>query len=244
MACGPGPEEGAIGLIYIATDGTTKRYTEKQGLTDDDVMSIYRDDAQNLWVGTARGGLNRLRDEKFDQVGINDGLAKERIDSIFEDREGSLWVGTGASGLSRFRDGQFSSITVRDGLSAGLVWSVYADPAGGLLVGGEHGFAVVQGGRVVRRYSEKDGLLNDVIAGFYRDADGSLWIGTEGGVSRLRNGVFYNIRVKDGLSNPDIRVVSGDGRNGMYFGSHGGGLIHRQPDGTMRIIGESGWADA
>ena len=45
-----GTQGGDIGLSYIAPDGSTRRYTEKDGLTDDDVLTIYRDGAQNLWL--------------------------------------------------------------------------------------------------------------------------------------------------------------------------------------------------
>jgi len=227
---------GVAGLVHVASNGETRSYLEKDGLSDDDILSVYRDAAQNLWIGTAKGGLNRFRDDTFAVISAEHGLSNERVESIFEDREGSLWVGTGTGGLNRFRDGQFSSITTRDGLAAGLVWSVYADPQGGLWIGGEHGFAFVDGGRVVKRYTEKDGLLNNVIAGFYMDPDGSLWIATEAGVSKLVKDRFVNIKPEDGLSNPDIRVVVGDGRGGVYFGTHGGGLNHRRADGSIEII--------
>ncbi|MBT6177782.1 MAG: diguanylate cyclase, partial [Deltaproteobacteria bacterium] len=231
-----GTRGSSAGLIHVSANLKIESYFEKDGLSDDDIMSLYRDSAQSLWIGTYKGGLNRFRDGEFATIEPVGGLSHQRVESLYEDREGSLWVGTGTGGLYRFRDGQFSSLTVDDGLPGPLVWSVYPDPKGGLLVGGDRGFAVVTGGRVTRRYSEKDGLLNNVVAGFYREPKGDLWIATEGGVTRMRNGRFENIRVSDGLSNPDIRVVTGDGDGGVYVGSHGGGVNHLRSDGTIDII--------
>lgn len=231
-----GTRGSTAGLIHIDSSMNTRSYFEKDGLSDDDIMSLYRDSAQNLWIGTYKGGLNRFRDGEFAAINSEEGLGQQRVESLYEDREGSLWVGTGTGGLNRFRDGQFSSVTVHDGLASGLVWGVYADPKGGLWVGGDRGFAWVSGGRVVKRFSDKDGILNNVIAGFYREPKGDLWIATEGGVARMRKGSFENFRVSDGLSSPDIRVVTGDGKGGVYFGSHGGGVNHRRSDGTIDII--------
>lgn len=228
-----------VGLIEVFPDGRRKSYGKKDGLTDDEVFAIYRDAAQNLWIGTGQGGLNRLRDGEFTAITVEHGLSNRKVEALFEDREGSLWVGTGTGGLNRFRDGQFSSITTRDGLPTGLVWSVYQEPSGVLWVGGDNGFARVEGAKVTHTYSEADGLLNNVISAFYREPNGPLWVASEAGVSRMVGSRFENFGTQHGLSNGDVRVIVGDGKGGLYFGTHGGGITQRRADGTFKITDTS-----
>ncbi|HEY2083571.1 MAG TPA: triple tyrosine motif-containing protein, partial [Verrucomicrobiae bacterium] len=60
--------------------------------SDDTVTAIYEDKDGVLWVGTANGGLNRLRDKRFVSYTTKQGLFSDEIFSIEDDDEGWLWM--------------------------------------------------------------------------------------------------------------------------------------------------------
>ena len=65
-------------------------YTTLDGLSDNHIMTIYEDLDGNLWVGTNRGGIDRLSNGKRTSFTKYDGLTDNQVISISEDYEGSL----------------------------------------------------------------------------------------------------------------------------------------------------------
>ena len=57
-----------------------------------------------LWIGTAGGGLLRMKDGVFVRYSRHDGLTSDRILTICQIKDGSLWIGTDA-GVNRFQNG-------------------------------------------------------------------------------------------------------------------------------------------
>ena len=76
-------------------------------LADDQVFSIYEDQAGNFWVGTWNGGLDRFDRESelftHSQHDPDDpnSLSHNSVVAIFQDDAGNLWAGTWGGGLNR-----------------------------------------------------------------------------------------------------------------------------------------------
>ena len=97
------------GFIWIATydgllryDGYTfKTYrfddTNPKSISDNRILSIYLDSAENLWIGTEGGGLNLYNYdlEEFSKFKFSENPLDNNIYSIYEDNEHNLWAGTG-----------------------------------------------------------------------------------------------------------------------------------------------------
>ena len=87
----------------LQTEQFTYRFqhdeTNPDSLNDNSVVSIYRDRAGVLWVGTENGGLNILdfRQEQFGSYRHRPGnpgsLSPGVVTAIYQDRNGILWVG-------------------------------------------------------------------------------------------------------------------------------------------------------
>jgi len=58
------------------------------------VTSIFEDEEGNIWAGTLKEGLWRIKEPYFSTVG--EGLD---IFSIFENKERSIWIGTKGKGV-------------------------------------------------------------------------------------------------------------------------------------------------
>jgi ligand-binding sensor domain-containing protein len=67
-------------------------FTTKEGLSNDIIRGIYEDREGSLWIGTAGGGLNRLKDGKFSSITTKDGLFNDTVHQILEDDRGNFWM--------------------------------------------------------------------------------------------------------------------------------------------------------
>lgn len=87
---------------------TYRKESSSSNVADNDIYVLFKDAADQIWVGVFGGGLNRLVEydkEKhipiFKSYGIRDGLNNDVVMSIIEDNDQNLWFAT-ESGLSRF----------------------------------------------------------------------------------------------------------------------------------------------
>ena len=128
---------------------TFKAFTYEGSLSNNDVLSLYKDRQNRVWIGTSYG-LNWIDQKEasldkpvFKKLTTADGLPNNTIHAIEEDRSGNIWVSTN-KGLARIKpsDLDISRYQQIDGLqsnefSDGAVWKG-AD--GQLFFGGIYGF--------------------------------------------------------------------------------------------------------
>ena len=62
------------GLFHVAPDGRLQHFTTKNGLPGDRVEAWYQGREGGVWLGIDRGGLTRLRDRRFQVIGLSEGL--------------------------------------------------------------------------------------------------------------------------------------------------------------------------
>ena len=89
-------------IRFTRYDGYTfKTYrfddTNPKSISDNRILSIYLDSAENLWIGTEGGGLNLYNYdlEEFSKFKFSENPLDNNIYSIYEDNEHNLWAGTG-----------------------------------------------------------------------------------------------------------------------------------------------------
>lgn len=128
---------------------TYKAFTYEGSLSNNDVLSLYKDKNSNLWVGTSYG-LNylphpSLTNDKpvFTKFTTAEGLPNNTIHAIEEDGKGNIWLSTN-KGLAKVEmpGKQVSYYQQVDGLQSnefcdGAVWK---DSLGKLFFGGTYGF--------------------------------------------------------------------------------------------------------
>ncbi len=132
----------------------------------DDVLCIYEDSDEHLWIGTWGGGLNRFdrQTEKFIRYEHNSSdkksLSSNVVKCIYEDRIGDLWIGT-EDGLNRM------PAEIRKGGNKKL------SAAGN------------QFDRYFLNLWELNSLSNNTITAIQEDNADNLWIGTLNGLNRF-----------------------------------------------------------
>lgn len=93
-----------------------------RSLGNNDVLHMFTDSKDNVWLCTFGGGLNRLYYEngqpRFDIISTDDGLSSNIINSAVEAPDGTIWIAT-ESGLSSYDpdSGDVRNYTMYDGVT-------------------------------------------------------------------------------------------------------------------------------
>lgn len=106
---------------YIKEGGVCKydgqaftQFPENNGLTKNDIYSMYKEKSGNVWVASVGVGAYRYNGEKFDfynEINLkNELIGYFGIQAILEDRNGRLWFGF-SGGLFRFDGDSFVNVT-------------------------------------------------------------------------------------------------------------------------------------
>ena len=74
--------------------------SEAGSISYNDIICLFQDSAERIWIGTYGGGINHLRGSKddktftFEQISKTDGLSSDLVLSFVEDQKHNLWVST------------------------------------------------------------------------------------------------------------------------------------------------------
>ncbi len=201
-AAGNGQQNSALwigtlggGLNHVSYDhrGNTTlltQYTTKNGLSNNDVISLLEDYEGTLWIGTAEGGINRLKNGAFTYYTTGNGLLHNNIRALLQSKDSTLWIGT-HGGLNCMRPNAqgkdtFTSYTTANGLSNNLIRSLMQDREGAIWIG-------TQGGGLNRfkdgkftAFTTKNGLFDNVVFCTLEDDFGYLWMSSNKGIYRVR----------------------------------------------------------
>lgn len=221
-----------------------------EGLTDEFINCISRDNQGNMWIGTILGlnvytrhnrKIMHFHHEPDDPMS----LSHDYINEIFQSSDNSIWISTQRGGLNRlfqdslgnykFRhylhnpDNEFSisNNTVRDiiELEKGYLWIATFN---GLNIMDIHSE------RFIQHYPDPDNpnsLSFKSITSIYKDQHGAVWLGTYyGGIDyydpRLNYFASYRNNKYD-LESVSFNVISSmiEDENGLiWVGTEGGGL--------------------
>jgi ligand-binding sensor domain-containing protein/signal transduction histidine kinase len=234
------------GKLWVATRGgiaifegtrILKTYTTRDGLVNNLVKRIEFDLFGDAWIAT-EDGFSVLRDNRFVNFGLEEGLGSSIFNTVFKDREGNLWLGTYGAGVSRYLGSRFESITNREGLPDNMVTAIRKQ--------GNNLWISTYGGGVTRFTNEgvktwnmKNGLIDDRVFDMHVDGN-RLWVATRNGISIIENNRIRELSPSSGLPFRIIRTITEDPKEGLWFGTDGGGLIYYNNDIFTTITTNNG----
>ncbi len=148
-----GTTEGLVAITYDeATKEVKTRVYRHDGdnpasLSADDIVTVYVDSRDALWVGTMAGGLNRFEGmvagkPKFTVYSTANGLPSNHIKSIVEDKSGNLWIATDENIVMFNHETQAFSVYLEDAEPENTIFSENAAivlPSGDPLFGANNG---------------------------------------------------------------------------------------------------------
>jgi len=194
------------------------------------VRSIYVDDTDLLWVGTAKSGIAYSGQNiyKFESELLGD------ITALAQDSAGQVWYGTGDNGIIGF-DGRLASLKV-----SALAYT----KDGSIWVGStENGLTRIKDG-LSRIYSTamdstRRVMIDDHINALTSDKMGNLWVATEGGlqVYNPRTDQFSNYTKENGkIRVNNITSLYYTKSNKMLIGTSEGLIILNISTSEMKYL--------
>ncbi|WP_430935240.1 two-component regulator propeller domain-containing protein [Saccharicrinis sp. 156] len=220
-----------------------KKYSD---LNSYDIKSIYIDEQELIWLGTADKGLKILDPERGDVYSypVNRSLNKigeDMVLALCRDSKDRIWIGT-AKGIYIFylERGTISEFTytqskeVKALLEENRINAIEEDARGNIWFGTQFGLYKYDGNSINNFFAEKgneESICSDEINDLLLDSEGILWIGTSDGVNfldsnddtvkkigHLRNS-GDSISV---LSNNYILSIAEDDQDRIWFGTRSG----------------------
>ncbi len=242
------------GFIWLATSEGLNRYDgyniksflhndkTKGSISSDWIWAIKEDTQGQLWVGTDRGGLNKLNaDGRTFSVFKHDSdnpqsISGDIVRVISEDDSGQMWIGTD-TGLNLFDGSTFKRFqhdpNNNNSLSHNKVRDVINEQHGNLWVatdgGGVNLLDPSRGTfrRIIHDPSLPNSISSNRIRSLFESIDGMLWIGTyDKGVNRYnpRTGFVkrYHKDSGHGLNSNLIRDIIQDHRGVIWLATDEG----------------------
>lgn len=216
--------------VYRYDGKSFVNFTQKDGLSSNDVSCIYEDNTGKLWFGTNVGvchydGKTFTIFPIFDSSNGNSNFQiPKHIVSILQDRTGNFWFVTLHSGVYRYDGKLFTNF-----LSHEVLVCILEDKAGNIWVGSwSHGGVYCYNGN---SFTHFNGLSDDMIKCLLEDKEGNIWIGTRArGVDRYDGKTITNFSEQEGLCSNNVSCIFEDKNGHIWFGSDFGGSVNKRGD--------------
>ena len=228
--------------LWIGTDGgginifdngeNILTYTKEKGvISDNAVLSAFKDSDNNLWFGTFKGGVNRFnsRKQQFSQLILPDNEATD-IRCFFEDNDKNIWIGSNKGlFIYNLRTTKIKSFTTENsGLPDNMVRSISQDSIGLMWIGtfGE-GLCVFDPSEPnkVQRYYKSNGFCSNMINYIFRDSKNRMFIATGEGLVLFEssNETAYKVfQEKNGISGSLIFAIMEGQKDEVWFSTNEG----------------------
>jgi len=155
------------------------------------------------------------------------------VTSMISDRGGNVWIG-GSQGLIEVTpEGAQRRYGVREGLPNPFVRVLLEDRDGNIWVGGDGGLVRVENGRIAVPESRE----GDIVSSLFEDREGNLWVGSTHGLTRLRDDLFTNYGLSEGMPSDQPDAVYQDHAGRIWVGFHDVGLMEFSPE--RKLFGAS-----
>lgn len=249
------------GFIWMGTQQGLNRFdgydfvnfyhdsADPTSLSDDFIWALHADAAGSIWVGTNRGGLNRLDPQtgKFQHYRHDpqdpDSIGGISVRTIVSDAQGRIWAGTDGGGVSRLdiERGTFTRFTHNadddNSLSSNRVKALHVDGSGFIWVGTDGGgLNRIDPVRELVTQIPLGGITTERVRAIVSGPRGMLWVGTnEHGLFRVdpQKGVTrhyqYDSEDPGSLSSNSIRQLFIDENQQVWIGTDGGGVSLLDP---------------
>jgi ligand-binding sensor domain-containing protein len=238
---------GSIGSGVYRYDGTSfQHFTTRDGLPNNEIVSIYEDKAGTIWFG-ANGGVSRYDGKSFRNY-VMDGnsmmedktgktvpdLARpmNEVNAMVEDKTGKFWFAT--RGSTFVYDGRTFTPLIHNGKHFKNVRTIIEDTKGRIWLGGENGLWRYEGSILTN-------ITLNFVGYIYEDKKGDIWTSSESAQRWLLSRYDEKTLSTERPLATDVNSSHKDGR-GMVFGileAFDGTIWFGALDGVYRYDGST-----
>ncbi|MGO9776562.1 MAG: diguanylate cyclase domain-containing protein [Terracidiphilus sp.] len=187
------------GVVRIARDENPSASSSSlgflEGLTDNNVLSLFEDREGSIWIGTA-SGLDRLRDTKLTTITTRESLPTNSEKSAIALRDGTVVVFSDNGGLSTIRNGIATPFKHNDQLPSAYGSAIFESRDGSLWVGAYGGLSRIQGEKVTV-YDGGGHFSKNFISAISEDDEGLVVTNSEARAFRFKDGKALPFTVHD-----------------------------------------------
>ncbi len=221
-----GTNKGLIQLNQL-TGKIIRFFSKDVGLPNDTVTAIYSTDGKELWIGTDKNGVFRLKINSgiFSKYSLGNGNLENSVTCI-TGKGNQIFAGT-KKGLcninSETNSIRWYSIN-QGGLPHNYINSLYLDHSGKLWISSPTNIlAYIKEEKVTKiPLNFRSGIIT--LGPITEDKDYNIWIGSNGnGVLRVKSDSVINLTTKEGLLSDYCYSIICDDKNNVWVG-HSGGL--------------------
>jgi signal transduction histidine kinase/ligand-binding sensor domain-containing protein len=221
------------GLLRVrsgAGDSPPERFSRADGLSNDNVWSLFEDREHNLWVGT-QDGLDFIRDGAVTMLNRREGLASDNASALAAGPAGSVWASTSA-GINRV-DGRHREFYLKGSRAKVL----FTDRENKLWAATSSGVVRMANG-IWSQVHFPTGLKLDGVGAIADDDRHGIWIfDADKGLYRWSSQKTDNFSNEPLLRGKSILTIRGDGKGRVWFGLYQGGVVVFE-DGVFRAYSE------
>jgi len=218
--------------LYHIHDGHADHYGAAQGLSGDEVHSIYQDREGDLWITTDKG-VDLLRDIPVVSFSATEGLSGgDEVSAVIARNDNSLLVGLKGA-LAGIRPDAVSLTTKADGRPVQDVYALLEDHLGQVWLGINTTVMVQELGRFFEIKGQDGNRLEQIgkIFSLTEDIDGNIWAIAYDDPKNTT----HLLRIRDRRVQQDIQTTSlvphahflgADPAGGIWIGTGDGKLAH------------------
>ncbi len=243
-------EDGGISIHH--PDKTFSYLTTDNGLTSNNIHSLYTDVDGSIWIGTFMTGLNIYQPKtgrilKYIHESSNPkSLSNNSVYALLRDRRGVMWIGT-QRGLNIYNDKtQAFHVFEYEGLKKAFIYDIAEDVDGNLW------FATRYNGIV--RYEPKSGKIDhfldantpaiqsNQIISIYQDSQHNLWLGSlDGGVVyyNYHKKQFVRIKILENIPSNTIYGILEDNDHDIWLSTNKGLICYSPTQKTWIVFDKS-----
>lgn len=231
--------------IFNRKKGSVEHYSSTKAgryyIPNDFIHCIFKDDQQNIWLGTRDGLLlyekqmrSFSRPDEFLKSNNLPGFRGLRINRMMQDSQGSYWIATNDGIYKLAKNNQepehfFAGANPEHDISSNLVYTVLEDGDGNIWIGTINGLDVIDykksGITHFRKDENKAGSLSDnFITALCEDQRGDIWIGTNAYLNRFskRDNAFSYYSSEDGFPSNLVYSILEDKNHCLWFATGNG----------------------
>jgi signal transduction histidine kinase/ligand-binding sensor domain-containing protein len=218
---------GDQGILHVHR-GRTDIFSKREGLSGDDIYSLFEDREGNVWAATNRG-IDRFRAFAASTLSSSQGLSTDSVWSVVAARDGSVWIGS-QNGLNRWDHGTVT-IFRKNGLADDNPQSLFED-AGRIWLFGHHGLGYLKDGAFVGT----PGVPGKQVHAITGDGAGGLWLSEDKNLLHVSAGrvveqIPWSQLGSDGVA---PAVVPGREPGALWLGFRTGRGVIYLKDGQIR----------
>jgi ligand-binding sensor domain-containing protein len=228
--------EDKKGIMYFGTraglsiyDGQKfHNYSKKDGLPEENILSLYVDEENTIWIGTT-AGLCYFKNNKFVPIDETNTKKFEKnipVYYIYADRNNSIWLAT-ENGVIKYDHNSFQRYNKSNGFTDKRVISVLQDRSGYLWFGTDEG-VFYYNYTTFENININKGLAANKVYLLLLNKD-FLWVGTNNGIDKIDLQLLHSnntIKIKhfgkeEGLKGVECNSNSQmqDDQGNLWFGT-------------------------